>query len=466
MSAALIMQTNTLTKIPFPQRNEMGVDFIGGFMGKYHTIIIGAGPAGYTAALKLAEAGKSVCLIDKSKEHVGGTCLNRGCIPTKSILESANLYKRIQEAKTFGIDASSKNPNLETILEKANNNVSLLKKGLLSLLKNKKVNLEFGTASFLSPEKIVIKNKDQSKEIEAENFILATGSKPKELPGFEIDNEKIFNSNRLFKKLPEANNLLIIGGGYIGCEFAQFYNALGAKVTIVDIAESLLPGQDKDVVKILEREFSKKGIKILTAHKTTVTDLEQFDAAIIVVGREPNLDSLNLANIGIKLEKKFIKVDKNFRTTVTNIYAIGDLINTPMLAHVAFAEGEKSADYILGEEPKPIDYKLVPEVIFAEPQIASIGLKECEAKKKGIEIEVKKKFFRAVAKARILGEVSGFAKLIANKNSQKLIGASIIGPQATELIHILSGWIKNSSSIQEVEEAIYAHPTLSEIFAP
>jgi dihydrolipoamide dehydrogenase len=435
-------------------------------MDKYHTIIIGAGPAGYTAALKLAGAGKSVCLIDKSREYLGGTCLNRGCIPVKSFLESANLYQRIQLASNFGLNATAEKPDLIKIQEKSNKNIELLKKGVFSLLQSKKVKLEFGTVSFLSPEKIAIKNKDQSKEIEAENFILATGSKPKDLPGFKIDNKKIFNSDGLFKKIPDAKNLLIIGGGYIGCELAQFYNAIGANVTIADIAESLLPGQDKDITKALQKELSKKGIKILTAHKVTSAELEKFEIAIVAVGRAPNIDNLGLKEIGIQLENGFIKVDKNFKTTVTNIHAIGDLINTPMLAHVAFAEAKKAADYILSKEPKPIDYKLVPEVIFSQPQIASIGLKEAEANKQGIAVEVKKKFFRAVAKAQIAGETFGFAKLIVDKNSQELIGASIIGPQATELIHILAVWIKNSSSIQKVEEAIYAHPTLSEIFAP
>ncbi|MCF7916333.1 MAG: dihydrolipoyl dehydrogenase [Candidatus Omnitrophica bacterium] len=434
-------------------------------MSSYHTVIIGAGPAGYTAALKIAAAGKSVCLIDKDKEELGGTCLNRGCIPTKSILESANLYKKIKTANDFGLDASAAKPNLENIQEKANKNIALLKKGLLSLLQAKKVHLEFGRASFLSAEKILVKSKEKAKEIEAENFILATGSKPKGLSGFKVDNKKIFDSDGLFKKLPQAKSLLIIGGGYIGSELAQFYSSLDYQVTIADVADSLLPGQDKDLVKILEREFLKKGIEILTAHKVTSADLEKFDITIVAVGREPNLDNLNLANIGIGLEKRFIKVDHNFKTNVSNIYALGDLINTPMLAHVAYQEAEAVADFILEGTKKKINYQLVPEVIFTEPQIASFGLKEAEADKENIAIEVSKSLFRANAKAYILGQIAGFSKLVFRKKDKKLIGASIIGPEATELIHTLIAFAKSSATKAEIEKSIYAHPTLSEIFA-
>ncbi|MFO8053320.1 MAG: dihydrolipoyl dehydrogenase [Candidatus Omnitrophota bacterium] len=434
-------------------------------MNKYHTAIIGAGPAGYTAALKIAAAGKSVCLIDKDREELGGTCLNRGCIPVKSFLESANLYQKIKSADSFGIKVTGEEVNFDKIKEKSNKNIALLKKGVLFLLKSKKITLEFGQASFVSDQKIQLKNGDNTKEIEADNFILATGSLPKRLPNLDIDNKKIFDSSGLCKNLPQAKNILIVGGGYIGCEFAHFYNSLGSEVTIVDIAESLLPGQDKDITKALAKEFKKKGIKVLTSHKTTQEEVDKFDIVIVAVGREPNTGSLNLEKAGIELENNFIKVDKNFKTTAGNVYAVGDLINTPMLAHVAFSEGNLTANSILGNIVEGINYNLVPEVIFTEPQIASFGLKEAEAERENLAIEVSKNLFRANAKAHILGQIAGFSKLIFGKKDKKLIGASIIGPEATELIHTLVAFAKSDATKSEIEKSIYAHPTLSEIFS-
>jgi dihydrolipoamide dehydrogenase len=435
-------------------------------MSSYHTVIIGAGPAGYMAALKIAAAGKSVCLIDKDKQELGGTCLNRGCIPTKSILESANLYSSIKSAKDFGISANAENPNLGVILEKSNKNISLLKKGLLSLFKAKKVNLEFGQASLLSKQKIQIKNKDQIKEVTAENFILATGSKPKGLLGFEIDNKTIFNSAMLTKNLPNAKKILIVGGGYIGCEFAYLFNSFGSEVTIVELTDSLLPGQDQDVAKVLEKEFLKKGIKVLTSHKVTPEESKELDISIIAVGREPNIGSLGLEKIGIELKDGFIKVDKNFKTTIDNIYAIGDIVNSPMLAHVAYQEAEAVADLILKRGKKKVNYNLIPEVIFTEPQIASFGLKEVQAAKENLAIEVSKNLFRTNAKAHILGQVAGFSKLIFAKKDKRLLGASIVGPKATELIHTLIAFAKSGTTKSGIEQSIYAHPTLSEIFSP
>lgn len=434
-------------------------------MNKYHTAVIGAGPAGYTAALKIAAVGKSVCLIDKDRKELGGTCLNRGCISVKSFLESANLYQKIKSADSFGIKVAGEEVNFDKIKEKSNKNISLLKKGVLFLLKSKKITLEFGKASFVSGQKIQLKNGGNTKEIEADNFILATGSLPKRLPNLDIDNKKIFDSDGLCKNLPQAKNILIIGGGYIGCEFAHFYNSLGSEVTIVDIAESLLPGQDKDITKALAKKFKKRGIKVLTSHKTTQEEIDKFDIVIAAVGREPNTGSLNLEKAGIELENNFIKVDKNFKTTTDNIYAIGDLINTPMLAHVAFFEGNLAADSILGNTAETIDYNLVPEVIFTEPQIASFGLKEAEANKENLAIEVTKNLFRTNAKAHILGQIAGFSKLVFAKKDKKLLGASIIGPEATELIHTLIAFAKSGATKAEIEKSIYAHPTLSEIFS-
>jgi dihydrolipoamide dehydrogenase len=320
--------------------------------------------------------------------------------------------------------------------------------------------------------------------VEADNYILATGSKPKDLGSLKIDNRYIFNSDGFCHNPKLGDNILIIGGGYIGCELASFYNSLGAKVTIIDIASTLLPGKDKDLVKTLAREFSKRGIEVLTAHKLKAADVDdgkvkitaedlnggrelsrKFSLAIVAVGREANFANLNLAATAVAEDKGFIKVDSNFCASASGIYAIGDLINTPMLAHIAYKEAAAVTDFILRGKTPSIDYGLTPEVIFSQPQLATFGLSETQASEKDIEVEVRKSFFRTNAKAHIAGEPAGFAKLILDRDNQQLLGASIVGAEATELIHTLIAIANSGQSAEVAKKIIYAHPTLSEVFS-
>jgi dihydrolipoamide dehydrogenase len=454
-------------------------------MKKYDIIIIGGGPAGYKAAEKLANLKKSVCLIEYKESHIGGTCLNEGCIPAKSLLESAGIYKKINESNNFGINSSVEPVNMTQVREAADNNIKQLKAGLLSLLKSKDIDILFGKAAFIDNNTIeIILESGGRQELQAANFLIATGSISKELPQIETDGTYISNSTQIMQTGLSAKNILIIGGGYIGCEFASFFNKFKAKVTIIEICSQLMPGEDSEISRTLAREFKKQGIRILTDHKVTntksspsgvevtiealntgKTEILNFDKVLISTGRIPNTSELNLDKIGVQTENGFIAVDKNMKTSLDNIYAAGDVINTPMLAHVAYREGIIAAESIAGLNKTSIDYNAIPRIVFSSPQIGCIGLTEEQAKENGFNILVKKKFFKANAKATIMNQTAGFAKLIFNKETTTILGAGIIGSQASELIHILSFAVERKHTLNDMSSTIYSHPTLSEIIA-
>ncbi len=435
---------------------------------KYDCIIIGGGPAGYKAAEKLTDLKKSVCIIEANQNHIGGTCLNVGCIPVKSLFEIARVYDSIKNSSKFGITSELKPPDMEKIFKIVKNNIFQIKTGLLSLLKNKDIDIVFGKASFISEKIIEVDLEKGGKEkFEADNFILATGSSPKKIPDIETDGKYICNSSQIIQAdLPKS--LLIAGGGYIGSEFASIYNKLGAKVTIVEECEQILPYEDTDVSKTLQKEFKKQGIEVLTSSKianiskpdsgVVVTikqcerlSLSHFDRVLISVGRIPNTKGLNLEKINIHRDNGFIKVDDSFRTNIDHIFAVGDVIDTGMFAHTAIREGIIAAEELSGINKHRIDYNAAPRIIFTSPQVGCLGITENKAKEKGLNIGISKNFFKANAKAILLKETGGFAKIIFDVNTHKILGVCIIGPDAPELIHG-AGF-----------PGVYAHPTLSEI---
>jgi len=442
-------------------------------MKEYEVVVIGAGPAGYQSALELGKAGKKVLLIDRAKESIGGTCLNVGCIPTKSYLESASFISKIPHFEQMGIDLDFNGLNLEQLKEKTTDLITEIRTGVLWMLEQSKVELLYGSASFIDSYTLIV----DGEEIAFDKCIIATGSNPRELPQLPIDSKYILSSSDIFEldKLPKS--IAIVGVGAIACEMATFFNAFGVEVTLIGRSSQLLPKEDIDVSKALLRVFKRLGIRVIlstTIEKVAIkeTSVELFldskeslecEVVLSAIGRTPNCESLNLKNGDIKQDEKgFIEVTPSFVTSLKHIYAIGDCIDTPAFAHTAYAEAKIVAQNIVGLESKTNTH-LTPSTIFTNPQIASCGLNENQAKEQELEIEVKKAYFKVNAKAKIHGDDSGFAKVIVCSKTEVILGTTIIGVEATEIIHELLFIIENRLTIKELREVIHAHPTVSEI---
>jgi len=434
----------------------------------YDIAIIGAGPGGFAAAIRASELGLKVCLIEK--DLIGGTCLNWGCIPTKAIVRSTDLLREIKHSHEFGVDARNCSFDISNILKRKDDLVSRIRAGAEALLKSKNIDI-INSKGQLSDANTI---KTDKGLIIAKNIIIATGSLPAESGTLKIDHEILYSSKDMLslEKLPKS--LAIIGGGFIGCEFASIYDELGVEITIIELMDQLLPNFDKEIARRLELSFNKRGIKVLKGEKVisvksevlTTIALESgnsIDAekAFLCIGRRPNAMGMNLEGVGVKLKNNAIVTDKDFRTCISNIYAIGDVRGDYFLAHVATYEGKKAAEIISGSNPE-IDYSAVPSAIFTHPEIASVGISEDIAKAKGIETLTTKLPFAAVSKANVLGQTDGFIKLVTEKNTKAILGAFIFGPSASELISNFTIAIRNSLTVNDISATIFAHPTLSE----
>ena len=419
----------------------------------YDLAIIGAGWAGFSAARKAKELGLKTALIET--KEIGGTCLNRGCIPTKALLYSAKIYKQVKKASEFGIKVAPPEIDISAIQSRKEKIIQQLRQGM---------NLGIKGVDFHNSQAEITSNtslKLEGRKIEAKNILLATGSLPSELPFLKFDGKKILSSDSLLqlKELPET--LLIVGGGVIGCEFASLFNALGVGVSIVEKMPQLLPVEDSEVAKKLEILFKKRGIKVNTGVDASTLDYKDYDLVLVSVGRRAFSGGLGLEELGVKLDKGKISTDEYLRTSVENIYAAGDCTGKIMLAHFAAYQGEVAVHNIADpDNQKSADNAVVPNCIFTDPEIASVS--RPEAAGEGVHLEVKKFDFLASGMARIIGESEGFIKVVYDQKSQDLLGASIIGPRATELISILSLAVSARLKISQIKETIFAHPTLSE----
>lgn len=441
-------------------------------MADCKAIVIGGGPGGYTCAIRIAQLGGKVCVVEEDK--VGGTCLNRGCIPTKALLASAGLFSRIKKAKDFGINVDNYSMDFSAMMQRKDKIVTRLRMGVEYLLKNNGVEIIRGSGKIAGKGAVEVTNNEQQVMINGENIVIAAGSKPAKIPGIDCDGRNVVSSDEILSLASLPASLLIIGGGVIGCEFACIFSEIGTKVTIVEMLPQILPTEDEEIAKTLRGILEKRGIKIYTETKVDKVDSKQntvtselsngekieAEKVLVCTGRAPNTKELGLDEAGVVLEKNKVVVDKRMCTNIEGIYAIGDAVGGILLAHVAMAEGVVAAENIMGEDVK-VDYTAVPSCIFTFPEIGSVGLNEKKALESGAEIVIGKFPFTASGKALATGEAEGFVKVISDK-SGKILGVHIIGPEATNLIAEAALCVQNNIDIDGIIKTIHAHPTLSE----
>ncbi len=443
----------------------------------YKIAIIGSGPGGYVAAIRAAQLGLKTAVIERAE--VGGICLNWGCIPTKALMKSLDVLETIKSAAKFGIKVDNVEPNFQKIIQRSRTVAKQVSKGVEFLFRKNNIDLIQGSGKLLDANTIEVTNDSETKTITAEYIILATGAKSRQLPHITIDGQKIWGYRHMLNpsKLPEE--LVIVGSGATGVELGTFYAAMGSKVTIIELLPRVIPLLDAEVSAEVEKILKRKKIKVLT--NTTVTKVDNSgqklvltlesqgqkqtmtaDVLFLAIGIDPNTENLGLEKVGIQTEKKRVIVDQFCRTNIPNIYAVGDIINTPAMAHVASAEGILAVEHIAGLNPKPIDYNKIPSGIFIEPQVASVGLTELQAYEKGIKYKIGKFPFSALGKATAIGSRDGFVKLIFEEETNKLIGAHIIGHNATDMISELVVAMNLDSGAHQIIKSVHPHPTMSE----
>ena len=438
----------------------------------YDLIVIGAGPGGYVAAIRAAQMGKKVAIVEK--DSVGGTCLNRGCIPTKALTASCDVLRNIKDSRRFGIKVDGYDIDLSKVMAHKNRTVKRLVKGINVLFKKNKIDHFQGEGKLVDKNRVAIIG-DETKEITGDYIIIATGSKARTFPNMNYDGEKILTSKEILELDHIPESLLVVGGGVVGCEFASIFSEMGSKVTVADIMPRLIPQEDKDLSKELERHFKRARIKTRTgvaieSVKATVdgiiANLEdgstiEADLALLSLGRLPYTKGLGLEELDIELENGAIQVNEYLQTNVENIYAVGDVTNKVMLAHVASTQGLKAVQNIFGDEKEAMEYDVIPACIFTHPEIGSVGQTEEELKTMGIKPQVGRFNFKGNGKALTINEQNGFVKVVADVNDI-IKGAQVIGPHAADLIHELALAVENGLTVKEVTGTIHAHPTLSE----
>jgi dihydrolipoamide dehydrogenase len=444
---------------------------------QFDIVVVGGGPGGYVAAIRAAQLGFSVAVVEKDK--LGGICLNWGCIPTKALLRNAELYRHFKDSEEWGISHTGLKFDFPKIIKRSRDVALRNSKGVEYLFKKNKVELISGSGKIVGRGKVELsKNGTPVETISANHIIIATGARPRSFPNIPVDGKKIITSSEAMVLQQVPKSMVIIGAGAIGVEFAYFYNSFGTKVTVIEMMPNILPQEDKEISKLLESNFKKDGIDIFTdtrvvsvsAEKDVVTKVsskegdKQFtsELALVAIGVQGNVENIGLETLGVKVEKSWIQVDDFSRTNIPGIYAIGDVAGPPWLAHVASREGVVCVEAIAGKNPVPIDYENIPGCTYCQPQVASIGMTEERAITSGREIKIGRFPFTASGKARAIGETDGLVKLIFDAKYGELLGAHILGSEATEMIAELGVAKALETTAPGIFNTVHAHPTLSE----
>lgn len=444
----------------------------------YDLIVIGSGPGGYVAAIRASQLGMKVGVVEKAE--LGGVCLNWGCIPTKALLKSAQVYEYITHAKDYGIDVKDSKVDFDGMVKRSREVAGGMSKGIQFLFKKNKIDHIEGHGKLVKGKKVeVTDEKGKKTTYEAKNIILATGGRSRELPSMPIDNEKIIGYRKAMVMEKQPKKMVVVGSGAIGSEFAYFYNAIGTEVTLVEFMPNIVPVEDEEISKALERSFKKNGIKVMTSSEVTKVDTKgkgckvtvktkkgeeqiECDVVLSAVGIATNLENLGLEDLGIKHEKGKIQVDDFYKTNVDGVYAIGDIVHGPALAHVASAEGIICVEKMAGQSPEPLDYNNLPGCTYCIPEIASVGYTEKAAKEAGYEIKVGKFPFSASGKAKAAGASEGFVKVIFDAKYGEWLGCHMIGSNVTEMIAEAVAARKLETTGHEIIKSVHPHPTMSE----
>ena len=445
----------------------------------YDLIVIGSGPGGYVAAIRASQLGLKTAIVER--EHLGGICLNWGCIPTKSLLKSAQVYRYFTHAADYGVALEgAARPDYAAIVARSRGVAEGMSKGVQFLLKKNKIDVLWGSGKLAEKGTVSITDAEgKTSTVTAANIILATGARSRELPSLPIDGKKVIGYRQALALPQQPKTMLVVGSGAIGSELAFFYQSIGTQVTLVEFMTQIVPIEDEEVAKQLERSFKKTGMKIMTGSTVESVDVsgegcivtvktakgveaKQADIVLSAVGIAPNIENIGLEAMGIETEKSRIKVDTHYQTNVSGVFAIGDIIDTPALAHVASAEGIACVEHIAGLNPEPINYKNIPGCTYTTPEIASVGMTEKAAKEAGYNIKTGKFPYTASGKASAAGAKDGFVKLIFDEEYGELLGAHMIGENVTEMLAGLVVARNMEVTAHELFKSVHPHPTMSE----